>query len=475
MSYTLTVGLEVHAELTTKTKMFCSCENSPSHDIPPNSRVCPICMGHPGALPTINQEAVAHVLRVGAAIGGTLADYTRFDRKHYFYPDIPKGYQISQYQLPLISGGSIGGVAVTRIHLEEDTARSTHGEDGSLIDYNRSSVPLMELVTEPVITTPEQAGAFGRELQRLLRVLGASEAHMERGQMRVEANISVSKTEAFGTKVEVKNLNSFRSVERAIQYEFGRQIEVLDGGGTVVQETRGWNENTLTTFSQRSKENADDYRYFPEPDLPELKISKIPAWSVEALKQALPELPWEHRQRLMDTFELTTQQADQLLDDNDLSKYVDECLTRNPIFAARAFNYITSDIVGHVERLGTVVYERVSPNYLQELISLLDKEVISTKAVKIVIAAQAEQEQKSDDPLVLVESLGLRQITDPRALEELVLPVLEEHSGVVEEFVGGKVAVLQFLVGQVMKRSRGAASPAIIEDIIVSCINKKFL
>lgn len=472
MSYTLTVGLEVHAELTTKTKMFCSCENTPSHDIPPNSRVCPICMGHPGALPTINKEAVEHVLRVGTAIGGVVADHTRFDRKHYFYPDIPKGYQISQYQLPLISGGNISGVAVTRIHLEEDTARSVHTEEGSLIDYNRSSVPLMELVTEPVITSPEQAGAFGRELQRLLRVLGASEAHMERGQMRVEANISVSKTSDFGTKVEVKNLNSFRSVERAIQYEFDRQVKLLEEGGTVVQETRGWNENTLTTFSQRSKENADDYRYFPEPDLPELLISSVSDWDSEVLKKSLPELPWEHRKRLVEIFAITPAQADQILDNTQLAKYIEECLTLDKSFAVQAFNYITSDIVGHAERLGGEVYERVTPEYVQALLRLLEAEIVSTKGVKAVLLARAEAAGDSD-PATLVETLGLRQITDVASLEELVTPLLEEHREVVLEYLAGKTAVLQFLVGQAMKSSRGAASPSLIAEVIVSCINKK--
>jgi aspartyl-tRNA(Asn)/glutamyl-tRNA(Gln) amidotransferase subunit B len=471
MSYTLTVGLEIHAELATKTKMFCSCENSPSHDIPPNTRVCPVCMGHPGALPTINREAVEHVLRVGAAIGGDIADHTRFDRKHYFYPDIPKGYQISQYQLPLISGGSINGVAVTRIHLEEDTARSSHAEEGSLIDYNRSSVPLMELVTEPVISSAEQAGMFGRELQRLLRVLGASDAHMERGQMRVEANISVSKTNEFGTKVEVKNLNSFRSVERAIQYEFERQTKLLEEGGVVVQETRGWNENTLTTFSQRSKENADDYRYFPEPDLPEILTSTVPGWTLERLKSGLPELPWEHRARLVSIFKINSAQADQILDNTKLAQYIDRCLELGEDFAVKAFNYITSDLVGHVEKLGDVAYVNASPEFLFELMGLLGEGTLSTRGVKTLLAARVEGH--SGSAAELVERMGLRQIVDPAELEKVVMPVLEAWPTQVAEYVGGKEAVMQFLVGQVMKASGGAAGPALITDVIKSCINKK--
>jgi len=266
--YTTTIGLEIHAELKTNTKMFCQCKNDPDQK-QPNVNICPVCMAHPGTLPVINKQAVKHVLKVGKAIGGKLAiDFTEFDRKNYFYPDIPKGYQISQYKYPLVSGGSLEGVDITRIHLEEDTARSQHDDAGhSLVDFNRGGLPLMELVTEPVIHDAETAGKFARELQLLLRYLGASEANMEKGQMRVEANISVSKTDVFGTKVEVKNLNSFKSVEKAIEYEVARHIEVLEGGGTILQETRGWDENKQSTFSQRIKENSEEYRWKPRGEI----------------------------------------------------------------------------------------------------------------------------------------------------------------------------------------------------------------
>jgi len=274
--YTTTIGLEVHAELRTCSKMFCNSKNDPDEKRP-NVNICPICMGHPGTLPTINKKAVEHVLRVGSAIGGTLADFTEFDRKNYFYPDIPKAYQISQYKYPLVSGGKLHGVDITRIHLEEDTASSNHGNDGkSHVDFNRAGVPLMELVTEPVIHDAKQASNFAKELQLLLRYLGAGYANLEKGEMRVEANISVSKTDTFGTKVEVKNLNSFKAVEKAIEYEVKRQIELIEEGGVVVQETRGWDENKETTFSQRAKENSNDYRYFPDPDLPKMTLSELP-------------------------------------------------------------------------------------------------------------------------------------------------------------------------------------------------------
>src|SRR3990167_9559923 len=274
-NYSLTIGLEIHAELKTRTKMFCDSKND-TDESRPNINACPICVGYPGTLPVINFEAVQKVLRLGVAVGGEIADYTEFDRKNYFYPDIPKGYQISQYANPLVKGGELAGVKLTRIHLEEDTAKSTHDKNKeSLLDFNRAGVPLMELVTEPVIKTPEAAANFARELQLLLRYLDISGANMEKGEMRVEANVSVAKVRPLdsefprsdlGTKVEIKNLNSFKIVERAIKFEMERQIEILEKGDKVVQETRGWDESKEVTFSQRLKESAHDYRYFPEPD-----------------------------------------------------------------------------------------------------------------------------------------------------------------------------------------------------------------
>src|SRR3989344_3387920 len=278
--YLLTVGLEIHAELATKTKMFCDSRND-TNELRPNTNVCPVCLGYPGTLPVINKEAVRRVLCLGTAVGGEIADYTEFDRKNYFYSDIPKGYQISQYKHPLVKGGELeveiknqkSKIKITRIHLEEDTAKSSHDTgDYSLVDFNRAGIPLMELVTEPVIHSGSEAAEFAKELQLLLRYLGVSDANMEKGEMRVEANVSVSKTDTFGVKVEVKNLNSFKAVERAIAYEVERQIAVIESGEKVVQETRGWDENKQKTFSQRLKEESHDYRYFPDPDLPKMKI-----------------------------------------------------------------------------------------------------------------------------------------------------------------------------------------------------------
>ena len=335
--YRPTIGLEVHAELATATKMFCTSAND-SEETEPNVNICPVCLAHPGTLPVINESAVEHVLRVGTALGSTLADYSEFDRKSYFYPDIPKGYQISQYEYPLVSGGELQGVAITRVHLEEDTARSSHlptskaGEGGSsLVDFNRAGVPLMELVTEPVIHDAQTAGAFARELQLLLRTLGASHANLEKGEMRIEANISVSATDIPSLAyVEVKNINSFRAVERAIEYEIKRQTALLEKGEKVIKETRGWDEDRGVTFSQRVKEGAADYRYFPEPDLPKLVLSDLSKWSTVTLaasssknESAGSGLPCRRSHRLLLSGKTTTsnpREAETAHRDRDLSR-----------------------------------------------------------------------------------------------------------------------------------------------------------
>ncbi|MBP6948842.1 MAG: Asp-tRNA(Asn)/Glu-tRNA(Gln) amidotransferase subunit GatB, partial [Candidatus Pacebacteria bacterium] len=296
--YIITIGLEIHAELHTYSKMWCGCKNDPQAE-KPNINICEICMAHPGTLPVPNKEAIKKVIQVGLATHSTIADFTEFDRKNYFYPDIPKGYQLTQYKYPIVSGGQINGTELTRIHLEEDTAKSSHENGITLVDYNRAGVPLMELVTEPVIHSAEQAVAFAKSLQQILRYTGASEANMEMGQMRIEANISVSKDpKKFGTKCEVKNINSFASVEGAIRYEVERHIATLEEGGVIIQETRGWDEVKLETFSQRKKENAHDYRYFPDPDLPKLYLSKL--FDIEALRLEIPELPEARKKRMLE-------------------------------------------------------------------------------------------------------------------------------------------------------------------------------
>ncbi len=484
-TYKPTIGLEIHAELRTATKMFCDSPNDPFNSAP-NTNVCPICMGHPGTLPVINKKAVEHVLRVGAAIGAELADFTEFDRKNYFYPDIPKGYQISQYKYPLVKGGALAGVAVTRVHLEEDTASSTHDNeekgthsDYSLVDFNRAGVPLMELVTEPVIHSAQEAGDFGRELQLLLRTLGVSEANMEKGEMRVEANISIASEEdtaakKFGTKVEVKNLNSFKAAEKAIAYEVERHAQILESGGKIEQETRGWDDAKGKTFSQRKKEDSHDYRYFPDPDLPKLKISEIPEFSLANLKKSLPELPWAKRERL----------AAIGLKPTDIYIYVSipevgaffEAATagmakKETIITAS--NYISTDLLGLIKkkhgegREMEIAKLPFGPKEFAKLVSMIDTKTISSRGAKDILAVMFET---GGDPEKIAADKDLIQKSDEGAVKRIAEEVLAENPSVVADYKSGKVALLQFLIGQGMKKSKGSANPEVLRTVLLSLL-----
>lgn len=470
MEYTPTIGLEIHAELKTRTKMFCDSKNDPDEKRP-NINVCPVCMAHPGTLPVINREAVKHVLKVGLALGGQLADFTEFDRKNYFYPDIPKGYQISQYKYPLISGGSLNGIELTRIHLEEDTARSTHDKgEKSLVDFNRAGIPLMELVTEPVITNAVDAGNFARELQLLLRYLKASDANMEKGEMRVEANISVSNSDKMGTKVEVKNLNSFKVVEKAIAYEIDRQIKVLERGGEVVQETRGWDENKQITFSQRIKEESHDYRYMPDPDLPKLKISDVRGLEKEQLLKELPELPWDKRSRYIEDLGIKKQDADLFIHNREcrdlLEKYVIPTFGNDKKKFGLAVNYIASDVVGITSRIGENVLT-LDDNFT-DLISMVSVGEISSRGAKDILLVLLTE---GGDPKEIAEEKGVLQEDNEEKLQELVSEVISDHTDVVEEYRAGKESSLQFLIGQGMKKSKGSANPELLKEMLLRNIS----
>ena len=472
--YKMTVGLEIHAELKTKSKMFCGCKNSPDEGAP-NSYTCPICMGHPGTLPVINKEAVKKVLLVGRALNGNLADFTEFDRKNYFYPDIPKGYQISQYKYPLVSGGKLAGVDLTRIHLEEDTAKSTHDTPGvSLVDYNRAGVPLMELVTEPVIYSSEQAMNFAKELQLLLQYLGVSDANMEKGEMRVEVNISVSNTEKFGTKVEVKNINSFRAAGKAIDYEFKRQVALIEKGEKVVQETRGWDENRENTFSQRSKENAHDYRYFPDPDLPKLVISEIPEFSSEMLKKELPELPSEKRDRFEKTFGLKVGDIETYINNNeacDFFESITASLTPDNIDAVRlASNYIISDIIG----LSKINGKEFSSGLITvvtftKLIDMIQAGDLSSRGAKDILKIMFEN---GGDPQSIANEKGLIQKNDIEEINKIAQIIISSNPTVVEEYKNGKESLLQFFIGQGMKETKGSVNPEMLKKIILELLTK---
>ncbi|HEX8993999.1 MAG TPA: Asp-tRNA(Asn)/Glu-tRNA(Gln) amidotransferase subunit GatB [Candidatus Paceibacterota bacterium] len=458
--YLPTIGLEIHAELSTASKMFCACRND-ADEARPNVNICPICMAHPGTLPVINKEAVHKVLRVGAALGGTLADHTIFDRKNYFYPDIPKGYQISQYEHPLVSGGSLAGVAITRVHLEEDTARSSHGEGVSLVDFNRAGVPLMELVTEPVIHDYETAGVFARELQLLLRSLGVGNANMEKGEMRVEANVSVSKSSEYGTKVEVKNLNSFRAVERAIQYEIKRQIDLLESGGVVVQETRGWDENGQKTFAQRKKESSHDYRYFPEPDLPPLVLSEIPEFSIDILRSELPELPVQRRARYV-ALGLKEDDAAMFVRTPIYGDFFDAVIEHDKEVAVLAANYLGSDIAGKIEE-GSLTedwFTSANAGRFGALMRMAKDGKLSSRGTKDTLALMVES---LDSPEKIAQENGLMQQSDSSLIAEIVKKVIENNSDVVGDYRSGKISVIQYLIGQGMKESKGSANPAVLK------------
>jgi aspartyl-tRNA(Asn)/glutamyl-tRNA(Gln) amidotransferase subunit B len=469
--YIPTIGLEIHAELKTKTKMFCDSKNDPDED-KPNTNICPVCMGHPGTLPVINREAVKHVLTVGTALGGKLADFTEFDRKNYFYPDIPKGYQISQYKYPLVSGGSLAGVDITRVHLEEDTAKSTHYSDHSLIDFNRAGVPLMELVTEPVVKDAGQAGVFAKELQILLRTLSVGEANMEKGEMRVEANISVMREgdSEFGTKVEVKNLNSFKVVEKAIEYEIKRQSKLLDEGGEVVQETRGWDEVKQETFSQRIKEGSADYRYFPDPDLPKLYISKIEEFSEKNLKSILPELPWERRERYKNEYDIKQEDADMFVRDEFLAKLFEGVLEEfvgDKKLIKTASNYITSDIAGLIKQSddsSDKLHKNISAENFAQLMSMIHKNEISSRGAKDILAQMYEE---GGVPTEIAEEKNLFQKSDEGELKGIIEKIILENAKVAEDFKNGKEAGLQFLIGQGMKATKGSANPGVLKKLFI--------
>lgn len=465
MKYTPTIGLEVHAELKTKSKMFCGCENNP-HEGEPNTHICPVCMAHPGTLPVPNEKAIEMVLMFGQAVGAKMATYSEFDRKNYFYPDIPKAYQISQYAYPFLSGGELEGVELTRVHLEEDTARSQHdkGEE-SLIDYNRAGVPLMELVTEPVIHDAETAGRFARELQLLLRTLGISDANMEKGEMRVEANISVSTDpNKFGTKVEVKNLNSFKSVESAIMYEIARQTELLEKGGEVVQETRGWDENRSKTFTQRTKETAKDYRYFPDPDIPKMDISNYANFDAHRLSEIIPKLPKIKRIEY-ENLGLKRDQIEVLLANKELDTFFSSVIAL-PEFRAEvaklAVNYLTSDVLSIVS-IDSKALNDLRPIHFVELMIMLSENKLSSRAAKDLLSDLFASEK---GPLAIAEARGLLQVSDTSSLKPVIDDVVAEYATVADEYRAGKEASLQFLLGQCMKKTRGAANPSVLKELL---------
>lgn len=465
--YKATIGLEIHAELRTKTKMFCGCKND-SDEKKPNVNICPVCTAQPGTLPVLNMEAIKHVLRVGLACDSEIADFTEWDRKNYFYPDIPKGYQISQYKYPLVFVGFLKGVQLTRIHLEEDTASSSHDTgDYSLVNFNRSGVPLMELVTEPVIHSGKEASDFAKELQLLLQYLGAGDANMEKGEMRVEANISVSDCDdRLGTKVEVKNLNSFRAVEKAIAYEIDRHIEALEKGEKIVQETRGWDESKQKTYSQRLKEDSHDYRYFPDPDLPKLMVSEV--FDLQKMRKELPELPWQRRERYTKIFGIKEPDAESFVGNIDLGNFFERVITDfagNKDLIKLASNYISSDLVGFMAKDPSLKYP--NDKNFAKIIMMVSDGKLSSRGAKDLLARIVKEDF---DPEEVAKKEGLIQQNDEGALKVIMEKLVADNPKVVADYKAGKEVVLMSLVGQGMKATKGSANPQVIKKLLLSIL-----
>ena len=475
--YETVIGIEVHAQLRTESKMFCGCPTAPPPDgtDEPNSRVCPICLGMPGTLPAINRRAVELVMLTGLALECRVeTDAVRFERKNYFYPDLPKGYQISQYALPLTSNGRLVvpvpsegtevTIGITRAHLEEDTARMQHAGRGySVVDFNRAGVPLMEIVTEPDLRSPAQARAYGEALRELLRAIGASNADMEAGSMRIEGNISLRPrgSSAFGTKVEVKNLNSFRSLERALDYEVRRHAAALEDGETLVQETRGWDEDAGRTIVQRSKEEANDYRYFPEPDLPPLRPSE--AWVAE-LRTRLPELPARRRARYVEQFGLSAYDAGVLTADAALADYFDAVVAAG-VEPKKAANWLSGEfsrlLNQHAETGLRADAVALRPSGLAELIGAVEAGEVSAANAKTVLARAFES---GESPRSVIAREGLAQVSDTGAIGSEIDAVLAQHPSQVAEYRAGKQQIYGFLVGQVMKRTNGRADARMVNE-----------
>ena len=485
------IGLEIHIELNTRSKMFCSCANDPN-ERHPNYNICPICMGHPGTLPVINQEAVRKVLKTGLALGCRISEYSKFDRKNYFYPDLPKGYQISQLYQPLCKDGflEINGkkIRIREVHLEEDTGRLVHpeGTDYSLVDFNRAGIPLMELATEPDINSAKEARKFAEELHLIMHYLAVSDADMEKGQMRVEVNISLSKEEGkLGTKVEIKNLNSFRSVERAIEHETERQATLLKAGKKIIQETRGWNDVKGITFSQRKKEEAHDYRYFPEPDLLPLHFTDK---TIQEIRAEIPELPWAKRERFKKEYGLEPQEIEIFVRQeslgiyfekavSELARWVEDIDLKNKVsgeeylkLAKLCTNYLITDLQGQLKGASVDDQDfKITPENFAEFISLIYKGEISSKIAKIVLE---EMFRTGADPSHIIQEKGLIQVVNKDEIEKIVKEVISKNQKAVEDFKSGKSASFQFLIGQVMAATQGKASPDAVNKILKDALGE---
>jgi aspartyl-tRNA(Asn)/glutamyl-tRNA(Gln) amidotransferase subunit B len=496
MKYDVIIGLEIHAELKTKSKMFCSCNNN-SEGQEPNTTVCPICLGHPGTLPVPNKRAIELVILAGLATHCTINRDSKFDRKNYFYPDLPKGYQISQYDMPLCYGGylEIDGdkVLITRIHLEEDTGKSIHpkGADHTLLDFNRAGTPLLEMVTEPVIKSAEEAKKFGQKFQQLLRYLDISNADMEKGEMRCEANVSLQEkgkweyvdgkilgidSHKLNPKVEVKNINSFRSLEKAIKFEIERQTKELEAGHEIAVETRGWDDSKNETKSQRVKESAADYRYFPEPDIPPLKISDD---MIATISEELGEMPDEKCARFIEQYGLKSDLAEIITFDKDLAAWTEEVISelgawiisegdsyerQDHKLAQTASNWITSELLKHLKTDNKKITDLdITPVDFAKLVGLIYQGKINSTTGQMILDLMYKN---GGDPEDIMSKMGLEQIDDEEELAKTIKIIITKNPAQAAEYKAGKLPLIQFFVGKVMAETKGKANPEIVRTLL---------
>jgi aspartyl-tRNA(Asn)/glutamyl-tRNA(Gln) amidotransferase subunit B len=478
MRYEAVIGLEVHAQLLTRTKAFCGC--STAYGAPPNTQVCPVCLGLPGALPVLNGEAVRLAVRTALALSCGIRPASRFARKNYFYPDLPKGYQISQFDEPFSDRGEleieVGGVkktvGITRVHMEEDAGKSHHSAPHSVVDLNRSGVPLVEIVGEPDLRSGAEAAEYLRTLREILVFIGVNDGNLEEGSFRCDANVSIRPVgeTRLGTRVELKNINSFRFVEKAIAHEIVRQAEVLDAGGRIVQETRGWDEDTGTTFSMRSKEEAQDYRYFPDPDLPPLRLDDA---FVAEVRGSMPELPEAKRRRFTGEMGLTPYAAQVLTVHPGVAAFFEEAAKRHASAghgpagatsnATKVANFIQSEILGDVQTHGLDAKIPVSADQVAALLGLVDGGTISGKQAKEVYAAIAGT---AEAPAAVVARLGMQQVSDAGAIESLCKRLIEQHPKQADQLRAGKVSLTGFFVGLAMKETKGSANPQLVNEAL---------
>ncbi len=482
MPYEAVIGLEVHAEMATRSKMFCACPVVDSTLARPNTAVCPVCSGLPGVLPVVNRQAVELALRVALALGCEVQTTSIFARKNYFYPDLPKGYQISQYEYPLALNGRLPiqtaegrrEIRIRRVHLEEDTGKLSHihreGEDFSLVDLNRAGVPLLEIVSEPDLHSAAEVRAYAQALRAVLRYVGASSGEMEKGALRIEPNISVRPIgqAELGTRAEIKNLNSFRVLERATAYQIERQIATLEAGGQVLQETVGWDEAAGETFSQRSKEEAHDYRYFPEPDLPPLVVA--PAW-IEAVRAGLPELPWARLERIIHQYELPAADARILVEDRELADYFETCAAALQSAPAKmAANWITGELFARLNQSGESLAQiKMSPGALARLLDAAARGEINLNTAKSVLA---EMLKNGGEAAEIIRGQGLEQVSDAGWIAGLVSEALAANPDEVAKYLAGKETVANWLYGQVMRAAKGKANPQVVQAELESHLTR---